>query len=63
MDISVLTELLNNTAFPIVCVLIMFYMQYQDRKDHKEETNKFTEAINNNTLAIEKLLERLDKDV
>ena len=31
------------------------------RKEHKEETAKMTEALNNNTLALQKLIDKLDK--
>jgi hypothetical protein len=29
---------------------------------HKSETDKFTEAINNNTLALQKICDRIDGD-
>ena len=29
------------------------------RKEHKEEVSKMTEALNNNTLALQKLIDKL----
>ena len=60
-------------AFPIVaCVVMGCYVKYiQDnyRKDisdisarHKEEMDKVTQALNNNTLAIQKLTDYIGKD-
>lgn len=58
--------LLGQYAFPIVaCIAMGWYVKYiQDnyRKDiqelsenHREEMNKVTSALNNNTLALQKL--------
>ena len=60
-------------AFPIVaCVVMGWYVKYiQDnyRKDiadistrHKEEMDKVTEALNNNTIAIQRLTDFIEKD-
>ena len=60
-------------AFPIVaCVVMGWYVKYiQDnyRKDisdisarHKEEMDKVTQALNNNTLAIQRLTDYIEKD-
>lgn len=60
-------------AFPIVaCVVMGWYVKYiQDnyRKDisdissrHKEEIDKVTQALNNNTLAIQRLTDYIERD-
>ena len=60
-------------AFPIVaCVVMGWYVKYiQDnyRKDiadistrHKEEMDKVTEALNNNTIAIQRLTDYIKED-
>ena len=60
-------------AFPIVaCVVMGWYVKYiQDnyRKDisdisnrHKEEMDKVTQALNNNTIAIQRLTDYIEKD-
>lgn len=58
-------------AFPIVaCVMMGWYVKYtQDNyrkdiqelsKNHKEEIDKVTSALNNNTLALQKLTDVID---
>ena len=32
------------------------------RKEHKEEIKQMTDAINNNTLVIQKLVDKIDKE-
>lgn len=60
-------------AFPIVaCVVMGWYVKYiQDnyRKDisdistrHKEEMDKVTQALNNNTMAIQRLTDYIERD-
>lgn len=55
MDIGVITQLIGTLGFPITCVMAMFYFWNKEREDHKEEMQKMTEALNNNTLALIKL--------
>ena len=45
--------------------LILLWYIYDSNNKHKEEINKMSEALNNNTIALTKLLDRLggDKDV
>ena len=68
------STLISTFGFPIVCCLILMYYVFklnethkqeinEIMKEHKDEVNKMTEAINSNTLVMTKLLERLgDKD-
>lgn len=66
-------SVIGQYAFPIVaCVVMGWYVKYiQDnyRKDisdistrHKEEMDKVTTALNNNTLAIQRLTDYIEKD-
>ena len=61
MDIDIVSQVVSNLGFPIACVIVMFFMWNKEREDHKTEADKWIEAINNNTLVMEKLLERLGK--
>lgn len=67
---EVLTAI-STLGFPIVaCVCLGWYVKYQTdsyrnevrdlQKEHREEINKMTEALNNNTQAIEKLIYKID---
>jgi len=71
MDLSTIGTLISTVGFPIVCFLLCcYYMKYRedvnDKKfeqmtqAHLEETQKMVEAVNNNTLAIQKLTDKLE---
>lgn len=62
MDVSALSTLISNMGFPIACVIAMFYMWNKEREEHKTECQKMTEAINNNTLVMQKLVDKLGLD-
>ena len=59
MDMSEVVNLISNLGFPIACVVALFWLLNKQREEHKEESAKFTEAINNNTLALTKLADKL----
>ena len=69
-----IVSVVSAVGFPIVCAIACGYFvkwQYEQnakqidemRKEHKEEVTKMTEALNNNTLALQKLIDRLEKEV
>lgn len=62
MDVQALTTIIGSLGFPIAACIACFWMLNKERDDHKAEMNKVTEAINNNTLALTTLTERLGKD-
>lgn len=58
--------LITTVGFPIaMCILFAWYIYKRDEKDykkdieHKEEVDKLSEAITNNTVVMEKLLKLL----
>ena len=67
-----IVQVISAVGFPIVAAIGCGYFvkwQYQEnqkqveemRKEHKEEVSKMTEALNNNTLALQKLIDKLNK--
>lgn len=67
-------QIISTVGFPIVaCIACAVYIKYQAdqyRKErettdlaHKEEMAKITEALNNNTVVMTKLCERLSEIV
>ena len=67
-----IVSIISAVGFPIVAAVGCGYFvkwQYEQkqkqneeiRKEHKEEVTKMTEALNNNTLALQKLIDKLDK--
>lgn len=59
MDISVITQLVGSLGFPIVCCGALFWKQVKSEQHHTEEMLKISEALNNNTLALQKLTDSL----
>lgn len=60
MDWAAIISFIQGVGFPIACVLIMFQQMDKERESHKEETQKITEALNNNTLVLTKLQQQLE---
>lgn len=65
-------QLISSVGFPIVACLGMgWYVKYQTdsykeevkdmRREHKEEIGKITDALNNNTIALQKLADSLER--
>lgn len=63
---------ISTLGFPIVaCIGMGWYVKYQTdsnnqevsemRKEHKQEIDKVTKALNDNTLVIQKLCDKLDR--
>lgn len=61
MDVTALNTLISNMGFPIACVCAMFWMWNKERESHKEESDKWVQAINNNTQVMKELLAKIDK--
>lgn len=62
MEAEFISNLISNLGFPIACVVAMFWMWNKERESHKEESDKWIEAINNNTRVMEKVLAKFDKE-
>lgn len=62
MDVNSLIQLVGSLGFPIVGCGALFWRMVKSDEQHKEEMNKMSEALNNNTSALVKLTERLDKE-
>ena len=62
MDMNTLVQLIGSLGFPIAACIAMFWTLNKEREERIAEMQKFTEAINNNTLALEALKGKLDHD-
>lgn len=62
MDVNSLIQLVGSLGFPIVACGALFWRMVKSDEQHKEEMNKISEALNNNTSALVKLTEKLDKE-
>lgn len=71
MDLNVIVSAVTSLGFPIVCCgAMMYYVKYITDKnreevfslnaDHKEEMMQIKDALNNNTMAIQRLCDKLN---
>ena len=59
MEISnVILTAISTVGFPIVVSCAMFWKMNKQDDDHKQEMAKVTEAVNNNTIALTKLIDK-----
>jgi inosine/xanthosine triphosphate pyrophosphatase family protein len=72
-EMNDIVSIISAVGFPIVaavgcgyCVIWQYEQNQKQmdevRKEHKEEVSKMTEALNNNTLALQKLIDKIDKE-
>ena len=59
---SAFINLIGSLGFPIAACIGCFWMLNKEREEHKAEMQEVSKAINNNTLALNTLTERLGKD-
>lgn len=68
-----IVSIISAVGFPIVAAIGCGYFvkwQYEQnlkqmdeiRKEHKEEISKMTEALNNNTIALNRLIDKFDRE-
>lgn len=48
-------EAVSTVGFPIVCVLMLFYLFYKEMEDRKQRDSQFTALLERNTAAINSL--------
>lgn len=63
MDANTIIQLVGSLGFPIVMCGALFWRMVKSDELHKEEMNKLSEALNNNTIAITNLSDKLDKEL
>jgi hypothetical protein len=70
VDFKTISDLISTVGFPIVCFLMCgWYVKYREDKNdekfdklnsqHDEENKRMTDAVNNNTIALQKLTDKL----
>lgn len=55
-------EVIGSYGFPIIACFFLFKQNEKLEQRHEEESKNFISAINNNTLAIQKLVDKLGKE-
>lgn len=73
MEYGAISELISSVGFPIVCFLMCgWYVKYREDKNdekydklnnqHDDEMKQIVTALNNNTIALQKLTDKLGVD-
>ena len=52
-------QLIRDLGFPIAVAVALFWKNMKDGEQHKTEMDKMTEAVNNNTLALTELKDKI----
>lgn len=56
MDFSTVSQLISSVGFPIAACVALFWQMNKESTQHKEEMDALKESLNQNTLAISKLV-------
>ena len=59
MDVNSIVTIITTVGFPIAACIALFWQIDEMRKSHKEEMDGVKEALNNNTLVVQKLVDKL----
>lgn len=62
MSIDDLLTAVSTVGFPIVLAFGLLYVVLMIFKAYREDVDKLKEALNNNTLVLQKLIDKLDKE-
>lgn len=53
-------SLISNVGFPIFACIMIYKAMEKEREDHKQESDKWVEALNNNTNVMKTLISKLE---
>lgn len=62
MDANTIITMVGSLGFPIVACIGMAYFCNRIITDNRADYKDITQAINNNTIVIQKLIDKLDKE-
>lgn len=60
MDFNTIITAIGSLGFPIVACILMGYMFIRFTDNYRADVKSMTEIVNNNTLALNKLIDKLD---
>lgn len=59
MELTSIVELITTVGFPICVAVYLLLQNAKERDKHQQEMTSLTEALNNNTIVLEKILTKL----
>lgn len=63
MDANTLMQVVGSLGFPIVASCALFWLNYKQDERHDQEIKQIMEALNNNTVALTKLSDKIESGV
>lgn len=60
MDWDLIISLIGSLGFPIVACVALFMSNKDATKQHKEEIDELRKSIDNNTIVIQKLVDKME---
>ena len=54
-----LSNIITTVGFPIAMCMMLYYQLLKNNEQHTKEMDKITEALNNNTNALNLLIEKM----
>lgn len=62
MDFNTVTQFISSVGFPIAITCYLLYQNHKETEKHESEMKAMTEALNGNTVVLEKILTKLGDD-
>lgn len=62
MDTNAITQFISTLGFPIAVCLVCFWYINKREQQHREEVSELAKAINNNTIVMQKLVDKMDDE-
>ena len=59
MGANDIVTIISTVGFPIAACVALFWQTNEMQKNHQEEMDCLKEALNNNTLVVQKLVDKL----
>lgn len=56
-----IVSLISSVGFPIAMCVVVCYYVYKKDTDHKAEIDKLSDAVNQQTLNIQRLIDKIDR--
>lgn len=61
MDSNTVVTMIGSLGFPIIMCLLMYKQQIESTRLHKEEMSELRKSIDNNTLVVQRLADKLEE--
>lgn len=62
MDLTNIVSIISSVGFPIAAALGLFWYMTKQDENHKEEVKELRQAIENNTLVITRLVDKMENN-